>query len=198
MKTGILGGTFDPIHSGHIVVAEEVRARLALDEILFIPAGQPWLKAGNHISAAAHRLQMVRLAVADKPYFRVSTIEIDRPGPTYTADTLEQLREKSDGEFYFIIGWDNLTELPRWHRPQRLLELCRLAAVPRVGCSPPDLKKLEEALPGISQRVVMLEEPQIDISASLIRSRVAKGLSITHLVPLAVEGYIMQQGLYSG
>jgi len=198
MKTGILGGTFDPIHSGHLVVAEEVSARLSLDEVVFIPAGQPWLKAGNYITAAEHRLQMVKLAIAGKPKFKVSTIELERPGPTYTVDTLEQLKRQSGDELYFIVGWDNLIELPRWHRARRILELCRLVAVPRVGCQPPDLKQLEKSLPGISQRVVMLAEPHIDISASVIRDRVAKGLSITHLVPPAVEGYIRRQGLYRG
>lgn len=200
MKTGILGGTFDPIHSGHLLVAEEVSARLALDEVIFIPAGQPWLKAGNHISAAGHRLQMVKLAIAGKPHFHVSTIELERPGPTYSVDTIEQLRRQpgSADELYFIIGWDILLELPRWHQPQRLIDLCRPVAVPRVGWALPDLKKLEAAMPGISQRVVLLDEPQIDISASIIRDRVAKGLSIAHLVPPAVEGYIMEKGLYRG
>ena len=198
MKTGILGGTLDPIHSGHLVVAEEVTASLSLDEVVFIPAGQPWIKAGNHISAAEHRLKMVELAIAGKPYFKVSTIELERPGATYSVDTIEQLKQQADAadELYFIIGWDNLIELPRWHRPQRLIELCRLVAVPRVGCSPPDLELLEKSLPGISQKVIMLVKPQINISASLIRERVAKRLSIAHLVPSAVEGYIRQQGLY--
>ena len=198
MKMGILGGTFDPIHSGHLVVAEEVSARLSLDEVIFIPAGQPWLKAGNRISAAEHRLQMVRLAVAGKPHFKVSTVELERPGPTYTVDTLEQLSQQSNNELYFIVGWDNLIELPRWHQPQRILELCRLVAVPRVGCRLPDLELLEKSLQGISQRVVMLDKPQIDVSASIIRDRVAKGLAIGDLVPPAVEGYIRQQGLYRG
>jgi len=198
MNIGVLGGTFDPIHIGHLVVADEVTARLGLAEVLFVPAGQPWLKANTRISAAKHRVQMVRLAIAGKPYCKLSTMEIERSGPTYTVDTIKKLREKlgTDDELFFILGWENLEDLPRWHQPELLISMCRLVAVPRVGCPVPDLSSLEEVLPGLSQRVIMLDKPEIDISASVIRERVSQGLSIEHLVPEPVEKYIREQGLY--
>lgn len=198
MSIGVLGGTFDPIHSGHLVLAEAVRVRLGLAEVLFVPAGHPWFKADNHISAAGQRLEMVRLAIKDKPYFKLSTVELKRPGPTYTVDTMADFRRRLGrrAELYFILGWDNLKELPRWREPQKLISLCRLVAVPRIGAVAPDLKELEAAIPGLSERVVMMDEPRIDISASQIREMVAGGLSIEHLVPKAVAGYIKEQGLY--
>ncbi len=198
MKIGVLGGTFDPIHIGHLVVADEVTARLGLAEVLFVPAGQPWLKAKIRISAAKHRVQMVRLAIAGKPYFKLSTMEIERSGPTYTVDTIKKLSEKlgTGDELFFILGWENLEDLPRWHQPELLISMCRLVAVPRVGCPVPDLGSLEEVIPGVSQRVILLDKPEIDISASVIRERVSQGLSIEHLVPEPVEKYIRQNKLY--
>ncbi len=199
MNIGVLGGTFDPIHIGHLALAEEVRARLELAEIRFVPAGQPYQKADTHILEARHRVQMVRLAIAGKPYFYLSTMEIERAGPTYTVDTISELKSQlgKGDELYFILGWDNLEELPKWHEPERLISMCRLVAVPRVGYPIPDLKSLEKAVSGLSERLVMLDKPEIDISASLIRERIARGLSIEHLVPEQVEKYIREQGLYS-
>ncbi len=198
MNIGVLGGTFDPIHIGHLALAEEVRDRLELAEVRFVPAGQPYLKADTPILAAEHRVQMVRLAIAGKPYFSLSTMEIERAGPTYTVDTIADLKSQlgSGAELYFILGWDNLEDLPKWHEPKRLISMCRLVAVPRVGCPVPDLNSLEKAVPGLSERVVMLDKPEIDISASVIRERIARRLSIEHLVPEAVEKYIREQGLY--
>ena len=198
MNIGILGGTFDPVHTGHLVVAEEVTSRLGLDEIVLVPAGQPWLKADNTISEACHRVQMVKLAITGKQHFRLSTIEIERPGPTYSVDTVSEFREELDvgDELYFVLGWDNLEQLPRWHQPELLVSMCRLVAVPRVGFAVPDLASLDEAIPGLSKRVIVLDRPQIDISASVIRERVRRGLPISHLVPQAVEKYIREHGLY--
>jgi nicotinate-nucleotide adenylyltransferase len=199
MKTGVLGGTFDPIHIGHLKVAEEVTASLNLGEVIFMPAGKPWLKGSNPISLAEHRLEMVRLALAGKSYFKLSTMEVERPGPTYTVDTMAELRRQlgAKHELFFILGWDNLTQLPRWHEPSRLIKLCRLVAVPRVDFPPPDLASLEAAIPGLSKRVILLEKPRIDINASEIRQRVREGLSIHQLVPEAVERYIKQHRLYA-
>jgi len=198
MKTGILGGTFDPVHTGHIVVADAVKDELGLDEVVFIPAGRPWLKADTPVLSAEHRLNMVRLAVAGKSCFRVSTMEIERAGPTYSIDTVVEMKKEMEdgGELYFIIGRDNLVELLRWHQPERLVSLCRLVVVPRVGFPVLGLSSLEAAIPGISQRVTMLDKPQIDISASVIRKRVRRGLSISRLVPEKVEKYIKEHGLY--
>ncbi len=197
MDIGVLGGTFDPVHNGHLAIAEEVRTRLNLTEVLFVPAGQPWLKPEHPIVAAEHRAEMLRLALTDKPYFKLSTIEIERTGPTYTVDTLTELKsEHSTGELFFIVGWDSLAELPLWKEPSRLIRLCRLVAVPRPGYSLPDLKSLEAAILGLSERLVLLDKPRIDISATAIRSRVALGLSIHDLVPEAVERYIREHRLY--
>ena len=198
MNIGVLGGTFDPIHIGHLILAEEARARLNLAEVLFVPAGQPWLRVDSPISPAEHRVEMVRLAIADKPYFKLSTMEIERVGPSYTVDTIAELKAQlgAEDELFFILGWDNLAELPQWNQPSRLIAMCRLVTVPRPGYPPPDLKALEVLIPGLSQRVMLMDKPERDISASVIRSRVAQGLPIHHLVPEPVNRYIKEHELY--
>ncbi|MBI2916794.1 MAG: nicotinate-nucleotide adenylyltransferase [Chloroflexi bacterium] len=200
-RIGVLGGTFDPVHLGHLVIAENARCCLDLDKVLFIPAGQPWLKVSTRrdsITAAEHRLAMVRLAIASNPAFELDTREVERQGPSYSVDTLEELRvaHPSGTEFYFIVGWDLLGQLPAWHQPQRLLELCRLVAVPRPSYHRP-LDRLEAVLPGIGERLVSLDWPRLAISASNIRQRRAQGLSIRYLVPPEVLGYIEEHGLYA-
>ena len=198
MKMGVLGGTFDPVHNGHLAIADEVRNRLDLSVVMFIPAGQPWLKVDSPITAAEHRVEMVRLATADKAYCQVSTMEVEREGLTYTLDTLAELWKRlgAEDEVFFILGWGSLTELPQWREPESIIRLCRLVAVPRPGYPRPDLESLEKIIPGLSERVTILDKPEIDISASDIRERVAGGLSISRLVPEAVEQYIRDEGLY--
>jgi len=198
VKIGILGGTFDPVHNGHIKVAEAVKAQLDLAKVVFVPAGQPWLKSGSPVSPAEHRVEMVRLAIAGCPGFELSLIEINRPGPSCTADTIKEFRDNNgDGnELFFILGQDSLSQLPHWREPNRLIELCRLVAVPRPGCKLPDLKELETLIPGLSSRLVLLDKPEIDVSATQIRRRVAEGLSIRGLVPEPVAEYINQHKLY--
>lgn len=198
MNRGVIGGTFDPVHLGHLAVAQEVRARLNMAEILFVPTGQPWLKTDTYISSAEHRVNMLRLAIADKPYFRLSTSEVERAGPSYAVDTVAELRGQLDAgdELFFIIGWDLLAELPRWREPQRLVEMCPLVVAPRPGYPAPDLDRLEAAIPGLSQRIMILDKPQMDISASEIRERVGRGLSVRHLVPEPVSDYIKKHKLY--
>ena len=199
MKIGVLGGTFDPVHLGHLMVAEEAGVSLDLSEIILVPAGQPLLKPSHPITPAEHRLQMLRLAVADRPYLRVSAMEIERPGPSYTVDTIAELRGQYDSkdEIFFILGWDSLAQLPEWREPPRLIKMCYLVAVPRPGFQRPNLEALEASIPGISQRVVFLEKPHIDISASAIRERAARGLPLHRLVPEPVAEYIRRQKLYS-
>jgi len=197
MKLGVLGGTFDPIHKAHLAVAEEVRIRLGLAEILFIPAGRPWLKAGSPISAAEHRLEMVRLAIADKAYFKLSTLEIERAGPSYTVDTIVELkRQRADDELFSILGWDNFDQLPQWREPGRLITMCQLVVVPRPGYPVPDPERLEAIIPGLTQKVILMEKPEMDISAEEIRQRVTCGLPISHLVPGPIDRYIKQHQLY--
>jgi len=199
MNIGVLGGTFDPIHYGHLIIAEVAKARLDLAEIIFVPAGLPWLRTNIQLTAAEHRVQMVRLAIGNKPYFKLSTVEVERAGPSYTVETIAELKGQlgAGDELFFILGWDCLAELPKWREPERLIKLCHLAAVPRVDHPKPDLKSLEAAIPGLAQRVILLDIPLVDISASEIRQRVAQGLSIGHLVPEPVERYIREQGLYT-
>jgi nicotinate-nucleotide adenylyltransferase len=198
MDIGVLGGTFDPIHSGHLMVAEEAVVQLNLTEILFVPAGQPWLRVNSPMATAEQRLQMVRLAIAGKPYRKLSTVEVERAGPSYTVDTLAELQRQygAEAKLYFILGWDSLAELPQWKEPGQIIKMCHLVVVPRPGYPVPDLTPLEEAIPGLSQRVIWLDGPRVDISASVIRERVAQGLSIRHLVPEPVERYIKQHKLY--
>jgi len=198
MNMGVMGGTFDPVHNGHLAVAEEARSQLDLAVILFVPAGQPWLKMDSPVSPAEYRVHMVRLAIAGKPHLKLSTMEIERPGPTYAVDTMAELQTQLGAEngLFFILGWDNLAEFPQWKEPSRLITMCHMVAVPRPGYSPPDLKALEARIPGLSQRVILMDKPEIDISASEIRDRAAQGLSISHLVPEPVASYIKQHKLY--
>jgi nicotinate-nucleotide adenylyltransferase len=200
MRVGVIGGTFDPIHKGHISIAEEVRARLDLAEVIFVPAGTPWLKAVEPVATAEQRLEMVHLAITGTSYFHLSAVDIDRGGPTHTVDTVtDLLAQYGNGtELFFILGWDSLVELPRWHEPSLLIRLCRLVAVPRPSYPRPDLNSLEADIPAISRRVVLLDTPRIDISATAIRQRVARGQPIEHLVPAVVAKYIGQHELYIG
>lgn len=197
MNKCILGGTFDPIHRGHLTVAMVVKEKLCPAEIILMPAGQPWLKSGR-ISPAADRLAMAKLAAAGRVDMCVSTIEIDQPGPSYTVDTLRALSAglPAGDELFFILGWDNLLDLPLWREPSEIIRLCRLVAVPRIGSRIPDPAKMEKLLPGISGRVILLDKPEIDISATIIRERVKLGLPIEHLVPEAVAEYIREHRLY--
>jgi len=198
MNIGVLGGTFDPIHSGHLVIAEEAGLKLRLDKALFIPAGQQWLKTERDITPAVHRVEMVRRAIADKPYFELSTVDVDRSGPTYSVETMTILHQQSGAEakLFFIVGWDSLAELPQWKEPDRLVQLCKLVAVTRPGFNRPDLKEMESLVPGITQSVVWLDIPPIDISSTDIREKVAQGQSILGLVPDEVDKYIAEHKLY--
>ena len=199
-KIGVLGGTFDPIHLGHLIVAEDLMEKLELKEVLFIPAGRPWLKLKEDkpISAAKHRLAMVKLAVASNPFFKVSTIEIDRPGFSYSIDTVLELKSKlgDKAEIYFIVGPDALQGLPRWKEPARLLEECQVVGIGRPGYAGANLRKLDRSIPGASRRITLVDVPQIDISSTGIRQRVSRGLSIRYLVPGSVEKYIHEHRLY--
>jgi nicotinate-nucleotide adenylyltransferase len=198
MKVGVLGGTFDPIHRGHLMMAEEARRELGLARVLLVTAGRPMSKTGRRVTAAGHRLAMVRLAAAGREWLEVSTLEVRRPGPSYTVDTIAALKDKEgrDDEIFFILGWDSLAQLPTWHEPARLVGLCRLAAVPRPGQPRPDLEALEKVIPGISGRVLFMDKPCVDISASAIRETAGRGEPIGHLVPENVAAYIKEHGLY--
>ena len=199
VRLGILGGTFDPIHHGHLVAAEEACHQLALDRVLFVPAGSPPHKPSRPISPAHHRLRMLELAIAGKPYFALSRVDVDRPGPCYTVDTLELLQAQwgSQSTLFFIEGADSLADILTWYRPRRLIELAELAIVGRPGVEI-DLAELEQKLPGLTARTHWVQMPLLEISSSDLRARVCEGRSISYLVPPVVEAYIQEHGLYRG
>jgi nicotinate-nucleotide adenylyltransferase len=199
MRVGVFGGTFDPIHLGHLAVARSIQATLSLDRVVLVPAGQPWLKAGTPVSSVNDRVEMLRLAIAREKAFVLSTIEAERPGPSYTVDTMETLQRQSgsDSVLYFLLGSDALMDIAKWKEPRRLIQLCQLVAFARPGFEFPTTDALEAAVPGLSQRVIFLEVPQVNIRATDIRSRIAEGRSIKRLVSRAVERYILEHGLYN-
>ena len=196
-RIGVIGGTFDPIHYGHLAAAEEARVRVNLERVLFVVARVPPHKLDEEVTLAEHRLAMVSLAIASNPYFEVSTVDMERPGPSYTVDTISILQEQSgqETELYFIMGMDSLAELPAWHEPQRLIRLCRLVAVKRPGFQM-DLDQLEASLPGISSQVQIIDMPEVDISSTELQERVRDGLPIKYQVPEEVETYINEHHLY--
>ena len=198
MKVGIMGGTFDPIHIAHLIIAEEARTRLALDRVIFIPAGEPWMKPGHNVSAAGQRVEMVKLAVSSNPAFSLSLSEVERPGPTYTVDTLEQLLGELgyDTQLFLLLGWDSVAELPAWKAPYRVSKMATVVAFPRPGFTKPEIAALEKVMPGIAERMVSLDEPYLEISSTGIRKRIADGGSVRYLVPDAVGQYISEYRLY--
>lgn len=193
-----MGGTFDPIHLGHLIAAEEARGQLQLDKVLFIPTGRPWLKAGTGVSPPADRRELVERAIAGNGAFELSTIELERPGPSYTVDTINQLLGKvaKGTQLYFLMGCDSLAQLPRWKDPAGIVAGCSLAVFPRQECAMPDIAALEKQVHGLRKKVVTVRMPVIAISSTDIRRRVSRGLSIRYLVPESVEGYIRERGLY--
>jgi nicotinate-nucleotide adenylyltransferase len=198
VRAGVFGGTFDPIHLGHLAAARFIQTTLKLDKVIFVPAGQPWMKAGTPVSPVRDRVEMVRLAVARRESFELSTIEADRPGPSYAVDTMSMVRRQlgSGSDLFFMLGSDALMDIGKWREPQRLIHLCQLVAFARPGSGLPGMGDLEAAVPGVSQRIVFVEVPHRDIQATDIRQRIAEGRSIQRLVPRAVERYILEHGLY--
>jgi len=195
-KLGVLGGTFDPPHHGHLALAEVARDQLGLARVLFVPAGQPPHKPGQPITPALHREAMVSLAIAGRDGFLLSRADLDRPGPHYTADLLAILRRAYPGaELYFLMGSDSLAQFLTWRDPPRIAAQAKLAVLRRPGWEP-DLEELERAVPGIRERLVWLEGPVVAITASDVRQRVQEGLPISDLVPPAVEEYINRHRLY--
>jgi nicotinate-nucleotide adenylyltransferase len=194
---GVLGGTFDPPHNGHLAIAQEALTRLGLSQVVFAPTRKPPHKLGNQITPIEHRLEMVRLAIAENPRFTLSRVDVDREGPTYTVDTIRLLRQQwGEGiDLYFIMGLDSLANILTWHAPDELIRLCRLAVFNRPGFTV-DLDALDAKLPGLSARVIMLSSPALDIAASDLQQHVRAGESIQRLVPAAVAAYIAEHGLY--
>ena len=199
MKLGVLGGTFDPPHVAHVRLAGVAIEHLGLDKLLFVPAGEPWRKAGQPLSDAEHRLEMTCLAVDSLPRMDVSTLELDRPGPSYTVDTLGELlaRYGPETELYLILGQDALLDLPNWKEPHRIVALAWLAVALRSPGRDFDFTDLEQAIPGISRRLVILPMSFVDVSGTAIREWARKAADLRDLVPLAVEAYIKEHALYT-
>jgi nicotinate-nucleotide adenylyltransferase len=190
-RVGVMGGTFDPIHHGHLVAASEVGHVFALDEVVFVPTGQPWQKAGSPVSAAEDRYLMTVIATASNPRFSVSRVDIDRPGPTYTIDTLHELRavRGPDAEFFFITGADALEHIMTWQDADELFKLAHF-----VGCTRPGHRLSGAGLP--DDRVSLIEIPALAVSSTQCRERVAAGVPIWYLVPDGVVQYISKRDLY--
>ncbi len=199
---GILGGTFDPVHFAHLAIAEQAREALDLAGVLFVPARMPPHKPDRVVTPAADRVAMVELAIAGNPGFRLSRVEVDREGPSYSVETVRRLLDDPpqpwlpEPGLLFILSVEALVALHSWHDPDRLLELCRLAVVPRRGYPVLDRSWTGREFPGREERILFLDGPDLGHSASDIRARVAAGRSIRYLVPTAVEAYIREHVLY--
>jgi nicotinate-nucleotide adenylyltransferase len=191
MRIGVMGGTFDPVHHGHLVAASEVAHRFALDEVVFVPTGEPWQKSHRQVSPAEDRYLMTVIATASNPLFTVSRVDIDRAGPTYTVDTLTDLRaERPPAEWFFITGADALVQMLGWHRCEELFELAHLVGVTRPGYE----LTVDARFPAAA--VSVLQIPALAISSSDCRARVAAGAPVGYLVPDGVVQLISKRGLY--
>lgn len=195
MRLGVLGGSFDPVHLGHLGLAAAAHDQAYLDRLIFVPAGYQWRKADRRMAPAGERCEMVRLAIAGNPHFGLATLEVEREGPSYSDVTLEALKEdRPDAELVFILGRDALADLPNWHAPERVLELATLAVAGRAGDGGP--APSEELPGGLRGRVIWLDMPPVNVSATDVRERVRAGRSIEGLVPDAVREYIAAENLY--
>ena len=197
MRLGVYGGTFNPVHYGHLLAAEQCREQCRLDEVWFVPASVPPHKPHDAIAPGAQRAEMLELATAGHPRFRVSRIELDRDGPSFTVDTLQQIAgEEPARELYLLVGGDMLADLPTWREPARILELAEVLVVNR-GRREPDPRIVTSSLGDhVADRFQVVSMPGIDLSASDIRKRVQAGRSVRFMTPRAVEMYIHQHELY--
>jgi nicotinate-nucleotide adenylyltransferase len=195
IRLGLLGGTFDPPHYGHLLAAQEAAWHLHLNRVLFLPARQNPLKTGEPRSSVEERCEMVALAIADNPLFELSRVDLDRPSPSYTADLLQAL-QSPEHELFFLIGADILPELPKWRQPELILRQARLVVLNRPSVRRPDLDSLEAVLPGLRERVEHVHMPGVEVSSSELRKRVAASEPIRYLTPPAVERYIVERQLY--
>jgi nicotinate-nucleotide adenylyltransferase len=200
MRIGIFGGTFDPVHYGHLILAEQCREQARLDAVWFVPAARHPFKADATATTFERRAEMLQLAIAGHPAFRVDEIEKDRPGLSYTADTLDELqRQHPDAALHLLLGSDTLPDFPKWYEPGRIVYTAALVVMERPGHLVPSVAELQSALvlpPDVSLRMQVVEVPLIDLSSRDIRRRVAQGHTIRYMLPRAVEVYIAEKGLY--
>lgn len=194
-RLGVMGGTFDPIHNGHLLTAEEAAVQFGLDEVVFVPTGHPWMKEQKEVSAPEHRYLMSVIATASNPRFSVSRIEVDRAGPTYTVDTLRELKglDGDKVDLFFVTGADAMLEILQWKDPEEILALAHFIAATRPGY---DLTRFEAEAPTRHPNVSVMNIPALAISSTDIRKRVGEGRPIRYLVPEGVESYIEKAGLY--
>ena len=194
-RLGVMGGTFDPIHHGHLLTAEEAAVQFGLDEVVFVPTGHPWMKEQKEVSAPEHRYLMSVIATASNPRFSVSRIEVDRAGPTYTVDTLRELKglDGDEVDLFFVTGADAMLEILQWKDPEEILALAHFIAATRPGY---DLTRFEAEAPTRHPNVSVMNIPALAISSTDIRKRVGEGRPIRYLVPEGVKSYIEKAGLY--
>jgi len=197
-RLGILGGTFDPPHYGHLVLAENARVQLALDQVLFVLAGQPPHKPDRPITSVHHRLAMLQAAIEDNPGFVISRVDIERPGPHYTVETLALLHtDHPKADFFFLLGSDSLSEFAHWRDANGILGQTHLAVMQRPGYNP-DLSVLTAQVPSLKERLVWVDAPHLDLASTDLRRRVSQRLPMRYLVPPRVEEYVRGHGLYLG
>jgi nicotinate-nucleotide adenylyltransferase len=197
-RIGILGGTFDPPHIGHLWLATLAADAMALDRVLFMPAAQPPHKVGKPVSRATDRLLMTRLAIAANPLLELCPIEMERPGPSYTIDSIDELERlhPGDTQLYLVMAADSLAQIDTWREPDRLIERIEWIVGPRPGDALPDRPALEARFGEYASRIHLLEGPSLDVSSTALRERVANGQPIRYLVPRGVEELITERGLY--
>lgn len=197
MKIGIFGGTFDPVHIGHLIVADQAASDLRLDRVVFLPAGRPWFKSNRLITDGKDRLQMLKLAVRGNSRFDVSEIELNRSGPTYSVESIPLLKQQYDGaEIYFLLGKDALADIHKWQQPDKIIQMCHVVGLSRPGYESIDWDTIDRIIPGASQKIRLLQVPLIGVSSSDIRTMVAGGKSIRFLIPDDVLDYIERNALY--
>jgi nicotinate-nucleotide adenylyltransferase len=195
-RIGLLGGTFDPPHIGHLVLAEFATQELDLERLLFVPAGDPPHKQGEDKTPVEHRMVMLEKAIHGNNRFHISRIDIDRPGPHYSLDMVRLIGAVyPDAELYFVMGGDSFNDFPKWHRPHDLMQLCKLAVM-RRPYEPIHLDMHETIIPGLVERTVMIDAPLMSISSTLLGERLAQGKSVRYLMPDSVLDYILANGLY--
>ncbi len=197
MNVGVLGGTFDPPHIGHLVIGDQALHQLGLDELWYTPVGQPTHKMGSAVSPALHRVAMTRLAVATHAQFRLCEYDVGRPGPHYSLTLMQLLLQRHpEHAFVFVIGEDSLADLPKWHQPAQLLDLVTLAVAHRPG-SLPDMAAIRAVVPNIDRRVQWVEAPLLDLSSTDLRQRLGDGRSTRYLMPRVVADYALEHALYA-
>jgi nicotinate-nucleotide adenylyltransferase len=195
MHLGVFGGSFDPVHFGHLRMAEEARMQAGLDRVLFVPTQVSPFKVGRQVTPGELRVAMLHIATEDNPAFAVSNIEVSRPGPSYTVDTLRLLREQHPGvELFFLTGTDAVRDLPKWREPEAILEMTRFLVAARPGVNRAEVL---HALPDTWEgRISFIEMPELEISSTYLRERIRDGRSVRYLLPRAVEEFIAAHGLY--